>query len=159
MSTTDSYRETIRITLARRAGEAPDASAVAEATFSIWHQVAARLVPVIGVRGVEVLFSRSMHLTSAAFPWLAIAEVKGGSGALLESVKTRLAGHEADTATEAGYTLLVTFTELLTIYIGESLSERLLGPVWVSTPPVSKRRSYHEQNSNHTSTRHRCTGT
>ena len=141
MSISDSYRETIRITLARRAGEVPDASTVAAATLNIWQLVDAKLVPVIGTTGVEVLFIRSLHLTSAAFPWLAIAETQRESAALLTSVKTRLAEHETHTATEAAYTLLVTFTELLSTMIGESLTERLLSPVWVPSSRVSKKES------------------
>ena len=111
MPTTDSdlHREAIRRTLAHRAGDTPDASAVAEATLIIWHQMAARLAPVIGARGVDVLFSRSLHLTSNVFPWLAISGINGDSVALLASLKTRLAGSETDTAAEASYALLTTF--------------------------------------------------
>lgn len=139
MSISDSYRETIRITLARRAGETPDASIVAEATLNILQLVDAKLVPVIGARGVEVLFARSLHLTSAAFPWLTIAESQRESAALLTSVKTRLAEHETNVTTEAAYTLLMTFTELLSTLIGESLTERLLSPVWVHPSHVSEK--------------------
>ena len=122
----DLRRDAIRATLTQRAGGDPDASAIAEATLNTWHQVAARLAPVIGARGVDVLFSRSLHLTSSAFPWLAITGDHGDSAALLASLKARLAGRETDAATEASHALLVTFTELLATLIGESLTERLL---------------------------------
>lgn len=141
MSTTnrDLCREAIRRTLAQRAGGAPDAGAVAEATLSIWRKVVAQLVPVIGARGVDVIFGRSLHLASAAFPWLAIAGTHEDSVALLASLKARLADREPNDAAEAGYTLLVTFTDLLISLVGESLTARLLEPVWVSTPPVSEK--------------------
>jgi hypothetical protein len=132
------FREAIRRTLANLAGSAADASAVAEATLSTWHEMAARLAPVIGVQGVDVLFKRSLHLTSTTFPWLAIAGDRGDSAALLASLKTRLAGREKDVAAEASHTLLVTFTELLAALIGESLTERLLGPVWAPPSPASE---------------------
>ena len=138
MSTTtnsDLLREAIRRTLANRAGSAPDARAVAEGTLSIWSQVAAQLVPVNGARGVEVLFSRSLHLTSAAFPWLAIARNSGDSVGSLASFTARLEAREAAAAAEASHALLVTFTELLATLIGESLTQRLLSPVWA--PPSS----------------------
>lgn len=129
MSTTDSYREAIQRTLTQRAGDAPDASAVAEAAISKWQQVAARIIPVIGVGGVYVLFNRSLHLTCTDFPWLTIVGDHRDNVALLASLKTRLAGREADAAAEASYTLLVTFVEILTTLIGESLTKRLLDPV------------------------------
>lgn len=130
MPTPDSRRKAIRRTLEGRAGGAPDADAVAAATVDTWHQMADRLVPVIGARGVDVLFSRSLYLTSAAFPWLANAGDHGDSVAQLASLKARLAGREPDASAEASCALLVTFTELLTTLIGESLTGRLLGPVW-----------------------------
>ena len=145
MATTeqDQLREAIRRTLADHVGGTPDAaSAVATATLSIWQQVTTLLVPVIGEKGVYVLFRRSLHLTLSAFPWLAIA---GGdykeSAALLASLKARLADHTPEVAAEASYNLLVTFTELLTTLIGESLTARLLDPVWVSTPAAAAKES------------------
>ncbi|MEJ1962285.1 MAG: hypothetical protein WDO56_12345 [Gammaproteobacteria bacterium] len=95
----------------------------------------ARLAPVIGARGVDVLFRRALHLTSTAFPWLQLARDHEGGIAVLESVTMRLAGQEASSAAEASHALLVTFTELLATLIGETLTERLLGPVWA--PPLT----------------------
>ncbi|MGK2944647.1 MAG: hypothetical protein ACSLFC_07895 [Desulfuromonadales bacterium] len=132
------WREAIRITLAHRAGDAPDASAVAEATASTWRQVAALLTPVIGARGVDVIFRRALSLTSKIFQWLALGEAQGDSVALLVSLKAQLAGQETDVAAEAGCTLMVTFIELLTTLIGESLTERMVSPVWASPLPPSE---------------------
>lgn len=130
--------EAIRKTLAQGAArEAPDASAIAEATLNTWLQVSARLTPVIGTRGVDALFSRSLHVTSKTFPWLSMAG-NNGSVALLDSLKVRLAGQAAAPAAEASYTLLVTFTELLATLIGESLTDRLLASVWMSRLPASE---------------------
>lgn len=131
-------REAIRKTLLQSAGDAPDANAVAEATIFTWHKVAARIVPVIGVGGSDVLFNRSLHLTCMAFPWLTIVGDHRDSTALLANLKERLAGSDTTVATEASYTLLATFTEMLTTLIGESLTARLLGPVWVSSSPVAE---------------------
>ena len=133
--------EAIRRTLAQGAGEAPDASAIAEATLNTWQQVADRLAPVIGARGVDALFSRSLHVTSKTFPWLAMAGNDGNDGnsaALLASLKARLAGQETAAAAEASHALLVNFTELLATLIGESLTDRLLAPVWMPPLPAAE---------------------
>ena len=140
MSTTsnDRHHAAIRRTLARGAGEAPDASAIAEATLNTWHQVATRLAPVVGVRGVDAIFSRSLHVTSKAFPGLAMAGNDGNSAALLAGLKARLAGQETAAAAEASHALLVNFTELLATLIGESLTDRLLAPVWMPPLPAAE---------------------
>lgn len=139
MSITDSYREKIRIALVQRAGDVPDASAVAEAAISSWHRVAARLIPVIGAGGVDVLFNRSLHLTCTAFPWLTIPGDHRDNIALLASLKERLAVCNPDIAAEASNALLGTFVELLMSLIGESLTERLLISVWEPPPSTSER--------------------
>jgi hypothetical protein len=142
MSTTsdDPHREAIRGALARSAGEAPDASAIAEATLDAWRQVAARLAPVIGARGVEALFGRSLHVTGKAFPgFVATAGNDGNGAALLAGLKACLAAQEPAVAAAAGQALLVNFTELLATLIGASLTERLLAPVWLPPSPESER--------------------
>lgn len=143
MPTTDSkpLQNAIRRTLAHRAGDAPDANTVAEATFNTWQLMAARLTPVIGAHGVDVIFSRSLHLTSNAFPWLAISGDKGDSAALQACLKACLASRETDTAAEASNAFLVTVVELLSALIGESLTERLLGPAWVPQVKPSEQES------------------
>jgi hypothetical protein len=95
--------------------------------------VTVQLAPVIGARGLDLLFSRALQQTSAAFPWLAVAVDRGGSASPLPSLMVCLAGQHTSTAAEASYTLLLTFTELLAKLIGESLTTRLLAPVWA--PP------------------------
>jgi len=136
----ETRREAIRITLAHRSGGAPGASAVAEAATDIWSQMAALLTPVIGVRGVDVIFRRSLYLASKDFPWLAPGEEHGDSAALLAGLKARLAVRDAEDAAEAACTLMATFLELLTTLIGESLTDRLMSPVWThSSPPPEKR--------------------
>lgn len=133
------HHEAIRSTLTHHAGSAPDANAVAEATINTWHQMAARLMPVIGTRVVEVLFSRSLHLTSLSIPWLSIVGDYGDTSVLLAALKTRLAERKTEDAEEASHALLLTFTELLTTLIGKPLTERLLAPVWVHPSPESER--------------------
>jgi hypothetical protein len=125
--------EAIRTTLGQRAGRLPEADATAEATAAAWRLVAVQLAPVIGARGLDVLFSRALHQTSAGFPWLVVAVDRGGSDSPLPSLMASLTGQHASTAAEASYTLLLTFTELLATLIGESLTTRLLAPVWA--PP------------------------
>jgi hypothetical protein len=132
------WRETIRNTLALQAGDAPDASAVAEATTNAWRQVTVLLTPVIGARGVDVIFRRSLYLTSKSFPWLAFGEEHGGSAVLLVNLKARMSNRDAEIAIEASCALVATFIELLTTLIGESLTERLVRPVWAFPSPPSE---------------------
>ena len=51
--------------------EAAPAVRITAETVRTWSEAADRLTPVIGAQGFDVLYKRSLHLTSAAFPWLA----------------------------------------------------------------------------------------
>jgi len=122
-------REEIRTALAPRAGLL-SADANVEATAATWRLVAAQLAPVIGARGLEVLFDRALHLTSTTYRWLAVSKDGSGSADPLPSLAECLLRQDPATAAEASYTLFLTFTDLLTTLIGESLTTRLLAPVW-----------------------------
>jgi hypothetical protein len=138
MPTSASRRKAIRRTLEERAGGASDATSIAEATVVTWSQIAERLAPVIGTKGVDVLLNRALHLASVAFPCLAGTGYQGDGVDQIAGLKARLAGCHPDVSIAAGYALLITFIELLTTLIGESLTWRLLNPVWSSPATASK---------------------
>lgn len=131
-------REISRRTLVLRAGGATDAKAVADATIGIWHDARARLAPVIGGQGVDVLLRRSLHIAGRTLPCLAVAGHAVSSSELLAALHARIAGCETALAIEASDALWVTFTELLASLIGQSLAERLLAPIWAPPLPASK---------------------
>jgi hypothetical protein len=143
----ESGPEALYKTMEHQVGDALDADAVANATFQTLHQVNVILTPVIGEMGVNVLFKRSLHLTSRSFPWLTIAENHGDTGDLLASLDTRLADRDRHEATEASSALLADFTALLATLIGESLVETLLGSLSDSLAPSSKRETTPEQDT------------
>jgi len=137
MQTTDSHLlyKTIRMTLEHRARSLPDTNATPEAIAATWRLMEAQLAPVIGARGLDVLFRRAQHQTVTTFPWLAASVDRGGSTGPLPSLMACLATQHAAAAAEAACALLSTFTELLATLIGESLTERLLAPVWAPPGP------------------------
>jgi len=132
------YREAIRRTLLHRAEGFSDASAVAKTIAGTWLQMADLLAPVIGAQGVDVLFRRSLHLANSAFHCLVDPGEQEDDANQLAILQARLASQSKDDAAEAGYNLLVTFTELLASLIGESLTERILQPAWESPSPATE---------------------
>jgi len=125
----------IKNALVRAAGDEPDAGAVSAAAIEVWLRIAARLIPVIGAQGVDVLFRRALVLTSRSFVWLAAVNNDEDADALPESLRRCLASQEMALAAEAGAALLSRFTDLLASLIGEALTERLLEPVWTVPTP------------------------
>ncbi|NJA88025.1 hypothetical protein HCX48_02140 [Rhodocyclus tenuis] len=125
--------DAIGATLAHYAGPTPDAQAMANATLVVWQLIRTHLTPMIGERGVDVLLSRALHLASTTYAGLGIDGIHD-SIELQRHVQAALAGQTADRAGQASHCLLTIFTELLADLIGDSLTARLLAPVW-ATPP------------------------
>ena len=116
----------------------PDTHDVSQPAITQWRQIAERLEPVIGTRGVDALFARALHLTSGRFPWLATNAALGNSAEALAQLALRFKIQETSVAAAAADLLLLTFTELLANMIGEPLTGRLLGAIWKRDTPHSR---------------------
>lgn len=140
------WRESIQRTLALSAGIAPNSHGVAEATLRLWGQIAVRLAPVIGVKGVDALLGRSLQMASSGFPWLSKVGGAEDSAHPLTNLRASLEDLDPEVGTAGSFAWLVAFTELLATLIGESLTERLLEPVWAPPTPTPKATADQENN-------------
>lgn len=122
-----------------------ESGAVADATIQTLIHMNVILIPIIGEVGCNVLFKRSLHLSSRTFPWLAIAENYEDTDDLFTSINARLANRHTNEAIEASSALLAGFTELLATLIGDSLVEILLGSLNKSQTPSSKQKKTSKQ--------------
>jgi len=107
-----------------------NAAEVAEAVAAMWRDIDAVMRPVLGQRGVVALFKRSVHLTSAAHPWLASVYQDRASVLDLPALEALFSLQTGAAALACGNALQLTFHQLLASLIGESLTERLLHSVW-----------------------------
>jgi hypothetical protein len=119
--------------LAQRVGDDADAAQIAAAIIAIWNDIDDALTPIVGPLGVVALYKRSLHLTSAAFPWLAAP--RDGEPRTLDpsALTTLLAQRGSADAAAAGSAFLQTFHELLASLVGPALTERLLRDAWANT--------------------------
>ena len=136
----DAHHASLRAAFERRVANGPG---VAEATLGLWGEFSARLIPLIGARGVEALYGRSLHLSGTRFPWLAPGKEEE-AGTFLTGLRRRLDAQDPVAAAEASLCLLETFTDLLASLIGGPLTLRLLSPVWASAPSASEQEPVHE---------------
>jgi hypothetical protein len=88
------------------------------------------LAPIVGQRGMAALYKRSLHLCRPMHGWLPI--VAEETSVDLAALTSALAERTSAEAASAGTRLLESFRVLLTTLIGESLTERLLRPVWAT---------------------------
>jgi hypothetical protein len=99
-----------------------------------WCRMAAKVAPIIGVKGVHALYVRSLYLSSKVYPCLAAVEI-GQDDAPFAKLETQLAACSSKEAIAAANTLFLNFIELLAPLIGESLTEQLLQAAWRDALP------------------------
>lgn len=116
--------------LSARVPQGASAAQIASALGLIALELDAALSPIVGLRGVQALWQRSLHLTAAAHPWLASGQAAGLTVLELPQLATAVAQRDGGEAAAAVNALLQAFHDLLASLIGLSLTERLLRTVW-----------------------------
>jgi hypothetical protein len=114
---------------------------VADAAISLWKQLAAQVISIVGEGGFNALYARSVYVSQSTFPWLASDVVKPPlTDHRFAELKISLEENTPAQAREANSLLLITFTGILASLIGEQLTSRILRSAWGDDP--SKR--WHE---------------
>jgi len=108
---------------------------VAQVSIDLWQRLASELVSIIGEGGFQSLFSRSVQLTSLAYPWIAPVHVWLPAKAQFPDLQASLAEHEFIEASEASVSLLVTFSDVLAALIGDTLTNSILTSAWGDEAP------------------------
>lgn len=137
-------REAVTQALARHIGASTDAHAVALAFANTWQQIAGAVEKVVGPRGVSVLLDRALHLTAKHHNWLQLSSEPGRDPNPLPKVIAALEAQSTSESTQASGLLLENFTELLDTLIGHSLTDRLLGAIWIAPTPASEKKDTYE---------------
>ncbi|MDB5762081.1 MAG: hypothetical protein JWQ21_1076 [Herminiimonas sp.] len=104
--------------------------AILDVTVNLWERLASELISIIGEGGFQSLYSRSMHLTSATFPWLVLSHPWQRADSRFADLKISLEGRDFPEASEASITLLITFIDILALLIGEHLTTSMLRLAW-----------------------------
>ena len=116
--------------LADRVLKDAGADGAARCVVSICIDIGAALSPIVGSRGVAVLYKRSLFLTSREHPALSGMHENVHSTMDLSPLAAALASLSEAEANAVGAALLQSFYELLGSLVGLSLTERLLSALW-----------------------------
>ena len=116
--------------LAREAGTRADAPAIAAAARRLCEHFAGQLTPLIGDAGVAAICARSLHVTQRKVPGFAPVRASAQGDAPFALLQVSLEQQDPAAATAAAVALLATVSELLALFIGESLTTRLLREAW-----------------------------
>lgn len=116
----------------RMAATGADAGQIADQAVALWRDISTALSPIIGPAGIAALYQRSVFLIRGEHPCLKGAGELAAAPDEFSQLHASLALLCASDAALAAAALVHTFCDLLAHLIGDSLTERLLRPVWIS---------------------------
>jgi hypothetical protein len=130
MTTDNRRRQVFRRMVAREAGTGAGAPAIATAARRLCEHFAEQLSPLIGHAGFAAICTRSLHLARRDLPELAPGQTPLQGDAPFALLQQSLEQQEPAAAAETAIAVLATASELLALFIGESLTTRLLREAW-----------------------------
>jgi hypothetical protein len=106
-----------------------DSDPIGPVLVRIWVDIESALGPILGKRGVEALYNRSLQLSSSAHEWLPGVQPGALAEMDFEALETAFANEGTKEGIAAAAGILRSFCGLLASLVGASLTERLLRPV------------------------------
>lgn len=85
---------------------------------------------IIGEKGFQSLYARTILLKSKRFPWLVQEHIALHPSQCFTNLKNCFEAQTGKTICEANYALLITFIDILALLIGERLTARILDSAW-----------------------------
>lgn len=102
----------------------------ADAAINLWESMSIRIISIVGERGFNSIYARSIFLTQQTFTWLTVSSLSPQTDQRFAELKTSLEKQAPAQANEANHLLLMTFTDILATLIGEKLTINILRSAW-----------------------------
>jgi hypothetical protein len=131
---TSAKRDLGRLLLTAATGDQTDPATLPGAAERAFQKLCRQLAELVTMVGSQALFSRALYLTRTQFPFLAGVRAGTTPEACLEGLRDSVQGVEPAQAREGLAALFATLIELLTTFIGEDLTLRLVAEVWPEMP-------------------------
>lgn len=137
--------EKIGFALMQRVRSGANSAALADGVIDVWRQIENVLVPILGRRGMTVLFKRALSVTGKTVPWLAVVDQQSMTEMDFDALRTACAAQPANAVADGARAFFKSFYDLLSSLIGASLTAQLLSPVSVTSPHDASETPGHEQ--------------
>jgi hypothetical protein len=116
--------------LAAEVGTNADPQAIGAAVVRTCERISRLIAPLIGERASEALLIRSLRLTEEQFPRQTAPARSAVDGSLSTRVEIVLAQQAPGAVRDFAVAMLVTFSELLASFAGDSVLMRLMREAW-----------------------------
>lgn len=103
--------------------------AVVDVSIRLWEQLATELSQIIGERGVESMYARSLHQNQKQFSWLTPHPPQMFEAAM-SALRSSLLSQTDTLVCTASTAMLMHFIDTLILLIGELLTNSILLKAW-----------------------------
>lgn len=102
---------------------------MADVAITLWEQMAAQIIAIVGEGGFNSLYMRSVFLCQADYPWLAASSTMHENLGFT-NLRACFTEQSSVQTQQANALLLITFTDILAALIGEQLTTSILNSAW-----------------------------
>jgi hypothetical protein len=115
-------------------GDAQESEALLDAAERACQKLCRRLAKLVTVVGYQALLARALHLARGEFPFLEGVRPGVTEDACFDGLRTKTEGIDAVMLRAALTTVLAQVIGLVTTFIGDALTLRLVRDVWPDAP-------------------------
>lgn len=108
----------------------PATEKAAATAIVLWERMATEIIAIVGSGGFDSLYARSIFLSQTLYPWLVCSQASVSAEQRFAAFKSSLEKQTPDVVIEANIRLLCTFTDILALLIGETLTTSILRSAW-----------------------------
>lgn len=130
----DPSHDVARRILAQELGGRASSGEIAAAIEGAFDRLRRRMITVVGRLGFEALLARAVHLSSPDAPWLATLEMAAGEAVVMKGLTEAIDREGAAEVGRGAAALLAALLRLLSAFIGEGLTHRLIRRAWPDLP-------------------------
>ena len=105
--------------------------------FDRWQRLMDETIALLGQLGFDSIYHKSLSLAHRQLPAMGLDHLGKADQSTLSELRAALTEQTSADGCEVILTLLLNFTAVLAILIGDSLTERLLQAAWGEEPPDS----------------------
>jgi hypothetical protein len=131
---TPAQRDLARWLLDEEMGDGRGSEALLEAADRVCRKLSGRLARLVTVVGYRALLGRAVHLSGSEFPFLRGVRARDTEDGCFDGLREKAEGVEPAMLRAALRTVFGSVIELLTTFIGEDLTTRLVRDVWPCAP-------------------------
>jgi hypothetical protein len=110
-----------------------------------WEPLATQVISIVGEVGFNSLYARTLFLNQPTCPWLALRPPPPKTSNRFADLRSSIEGQTPEEVNKVNSLLLITFTDILALLIGEPLTTHILLVAWSIDLPLKTDKQFNNE--------------